>query len=206
MNLVLHLVALTATVLGSAMALPQARRLARHRNVEGVSSHWIGVSAVLNGWWFAYGIAQEIWLLLPVSAISGLMYLAIGAFYLRTTGRRGVRGIAVGAVLGMVPLPFLLLGGWTLAGVVIGTSFGLQLLPAVVAACRTRELAGVSGGTWTIGWLESVLWLGYGIGIADVALVSGGLVGALMSGIILARLALTGHLRVPVPALRFATE
>lgn len=207
MNLILHLIALSATVLGSAMAFPQARRLARHRTVEGVSAHWIGVSAALNGWWFAYGIAEEVWVLLPVSAISGIMYLVIGAFFLRTTGRRGLVGIAGGVALGMMPLPFLLAGGWALAGIAVGTSFGLQLLPAVLAACRSHLLAGVSGATWTIAWAESVLWLGYGVGIADLALISGGLVGAVMSGIILVRLAVTGHLtRTPLPArLRPAT-
>lgn len=190
----LDLLAITATIVGSAMALPQARRLARHRTVEGVSATWIGVSAALNGWWIAYAIAAGVWAVLPVSVISAVLYVTIGVFYLRTAGRRGVPAMLLGAaVLGMVPLPFLVARGWTVAGVAVGLCYGVQLLPAVVTAYRTRELSGISPSTWLIGWIESTLWLAFGVGIADPAVIAGGLTGATMSLAILVRLGATGH-------------
>jgi uncharacterized protein with PQ loop repeat len=194
MNLFLNVVAISATVLGSTMALPQARRLARHGRVEGVSAPWIGVSAALNLWWIAYALAESIWALLPVSAISVALYATIGVYFVRAASRSALPGLAFGAlVLGMAPLPFLLGGGWTTAGLAIGVSYGLQLLPAVITACRTRDLAGVSAGTWTIAWVEAMLWLAYGIGISDIALTAGGATGAVMSSVILVRLAVTGR-------------
>lgn len=194
MNLLLAFIALTATVLGSAMALPQARRLVRHGRVEGVSGPWIGVSAALNVWWMAYGVAEQVWVLLPVSGVSFVLYATIGVFFARSVGRRAFPGFVFGGVLGMVPLPFLLTSGWTAAGLVLGFSYGLQLAPAVVAACRTKDLAGVSAGTWGIAWAEALLWLVYGVGVGDIALTVGGAKGAFMSAVILGRLAATGHL------------
>jgi uncharacterized protein with PQ loop repeat len=193
-NIALNLIVVAATVLGSWMALPQTLRLVRTGRVEGVSAVWIGVSLAINAWWLTYGITADVLALVPVSAISLGLYGAMAVVYLRTVGRPGLAPMTAGAFgLGMIPLPFLVVGGWTLAAVAIGLAYGVQLLPAVVAACRTRDLAGVSAPTWLIAWVEAALWLVYGIGVADVALTSAGIVGVAMASIILARLALTGH-------------
>ena len=84
----------------------------------------------------------------------------------------------------MVPLPFLVVGGWELAGLAVGLCYGLQLLPAVVAVLRTRALAGVSAATWLIAWTESMLWLVYGLGVTDPALIVAGTIGVAMSTVI----------------------
>ena len=194
MNIVLNLIVVVATVIGSAMAFPQARRIARTRHVDGVSATWIGVSLAINGWWLAYGVAADIRALVPVSVISLLLYAVMAHYYLLTVGRRGFGGLALGVfVLGMVPLPFLLVGGWTLAGIAVGLSYGVQLLPAVVAAMRSSSLSGVSSTTWIIASVEATLWLVYGIAVADLAVILGGGVGVVMAGAILVRLAATGH-------------
>ena len=91
----------------------------------------------------------------------------------------------------MIPLPFLLVGGWQVAGVVIGFCYGLQLLPAVIAVMRSRALSGVSAATWWIAWVESMIWLVYAAAVTDVALIVAGTIGVVMSTIILTRLA--GH-------------
>ncbi len=194
MNLALNLLVVIATVLGSWMAFPQARRIARTRRVDGVSATWIGVSLSINCWWLTYGLVTGVWALVPVSTISLLLYGAMGLFFVRSVGRPALPGLALGALgLGMVPLPFLLIGGWELAGVAVGLSYGVQLLPAVVESLRSSVLSGVSSATWIIAFVESVLWLVYGVGVADVALTLAGVVGAAMSTVILVRLAITGH-------------
>lgn len=177
------------------MAFPQARRLARTRRVEGVSAVWIGVSLAINGWWLTYGLAAGVWALVPVSVVSLMLYTSMTVVYVGTVGRRALPPMAVGFfVLGMIPLPFLIIGGWQLAAVAVGLSYGVQLLPAVVSACRTRDLVGVSASTWLIAWVEAALWLVYGLlGVADIALTLAGIVGVVMASIILARLAITGH-------------
>lgn len=194
MDMVLNTIVVVATVLGSWMAFPQARRLVRTRRVEGVSAVWIGVSMAINAWWVVYAVAVELWALLPVSVLSLVLYTTMASTYLATVGRRSLAGLAVGALgLGMVPLPFLVVGGWTLAAVAIGLSYGVQLLPAVVASCRTSNLAGVSAATWLLAWAEASLWLVYGVGVADLAVGLAGAAGVTMASIILARLAVTGH-------------
>jgi uncharacterized protein with PQ loop repeat len=194
-DIILNLLVVVATVLGSWMAFPQARRLARTRRVEGVSAVWIGVSLAINGWWLTYGIAAGVWALVPVSVVSLMLYTSMAIVYIGTVGRPALPSMAVGFfVLGMIPLPFLVVGGWQLAAVAVGLSYGIQLLPAVVAACRTRDLVGVSASTWLIAWVEAALWLVYGLlGVADIALTLAGIVGVVMASIILARLAITGH-------------
>lgn len=195
MNLVLNILVVIATVLGSGMAFPQARRIVRTRRVDGVSATWIGVSVALNGWWLAYALSTSLWALVAVAFASVVVYSVMAVAYLASVGRAGVPGLAFGALgLGMIPLPFLVVGGWATAGVVVGLSYGIQLTPAVVAACRTRALAGVSAATWSIAWFESAIWLAYGWTIADMALLLAGIVGVVMSTVIIARLAVTGHL------------
>ena len=194
MPLLLNFLVVVATVLGSWMAFPQARRIARTRRVDGVSSTWIGVSLAINAWWLTYGLVAGVWALVPVSIISLLLYGVMAWFFVLSIGRAAVPGLALGAFgLGMVPLPFLLIGGWELAGVAVGLSYGVQLLPAVVASLRTSALSGVSSTTWIIASLESVLWLAYGLGVGDAALTLAGLVGVVMASVILVRLAITGH-------------
>ena len=193
MNLVLNLIVIAASVLGSGMALPQALKLARTQNVDGVSAVWIGVSVAVNVWWTIYALHESVWALLPVSTVSLALYAGMGYIYLRSVGRSSLPGFALGAfVLGMAPLPALLIAGWQAAGLAIGLSYGIQLAPAVVAAYRTTDLAGVSPGTWIISLVEALLWLAYGAMIADAALLAGGATGVLMATAILTRLAAVG--------------
>lgn len=201
MNVILNLIVVVATVLGSWMAFPQARRIARTRRVDGVSSTWIGVSLAINAWWLTYGLIVGVWALVPVSIVSLLLYGVMGWFFVRSVGRPALAGLALGVFgLGMVPLPFLIVGGWGLAGVAVGLSYGVQLLPAVVASLRTSVLSGVSSATWIIAFGEAALWLVYGLGVGDIALTLAGTVGMAFAAVILSRLAVTGHR--PFVALR----
>ena len=99
MNLVLNLIVVAASVLGSGMALPQAVKLARTRNVEGVSSAWIGVSMAINVWWTIYAVHESVWALLPVSTVSLVLYASMGLIYLRSVGRAALPGFALGALV-----------------------------------------------------------------------------------------------------------
>ena len=152
------------------------------------------MSLAINGWWLTYGLVAGVWAVVPLSIISLLLYGEMAWFYVASVGRPALPGLALGVFgLGMVPLPFLLVGGWELAGVAVGLSYGVQLLPAVVASLRTSELSGVSSTTWIIALVEAALWLVYGVGVSDIALTLAGLVGVVMASVILARLAVTGH-------------
>jgi uncharacterized protein with PQ loop repeat len=192
-----------ANVMGAGMAYPQASKLIRTGNTRGVSGVWAGVSLTMNIWWLAYGLSNGLWGLVPVSGVAAVLYVAIIVAYLGSAGRSAVGGVALGVfVLGMVPAPFLAVGGWTVAGLAIGLCYGMQLVPAVVAACRTRELHGVAPSTWIMAWVEAVIWVVYGLIVVDTALLAGGFSGAMMASLIIGRLVATGHqpfrLRRPV--------
>lgn len=194
MNLVLTVLAVAASVIGSGMAFPQALKLFRTRRTEGLSPTWIGVSMAINAWWTAYAIAESLWMLLPVSSVSLSMYAWIAVVFVRNAAGQRRSGLLVGVFgLGMAPLPVLIVAGWESAGIAIGLSYGLQLAPAVLAAFRTRELSGVSSLTWVLSFGEAILWLGYGVGVNDAALGVSGVVGIVLAGAILVRLELTGH-------------
>ena len=121
MSLLLTAIVVVATVLGSWMAFPQARRIARTRRVDGVSAAWIGVSVAINAWWLTYGLAVGVWALVPVSVVSLALYGVMAWFFVASVGRPALPGLAIGLLgLGMVPLPFLIVGGWELAGVAVG--------------------------------------------------------------------------------------
>ncbi len=196
-----------ANVMGAGMAYPQASKLIRTGNTRGVSGVWAGVSLTMNIWWLAYGLANGLWGLVPVSGVAAVIYVAIIIAYIRSAGPGALGGVLGGAlILGMIPAPFLAFGGWTVAGLAIGLCYGLQLVPAVVATCRTRELNGVAPTTWIMAWVEAVIWTAYGLFVVDSALLAGGISGAVMASLILGRLALTGHrpFRIPRPTRALA--
>lgn len=183
-----------ANLLGAAVATPQAIRLFRLRRVEGVSSAWVGISLGINAWWIAYGVGagDSSWAMIPVGAISVTAYLVIGLALVRFSHRprRSVLvGLAVPAVIGsIVPLPALYLGGWPATGVVLGAVYGVQLLPAVIAVYRARDLTGVSVTTWVMTWSEALLWGLYGIGPRDAGILTFAATGLVMSTAVLVAL------------------
>lgn len=192
--LVMTSVVLAANVLGAGMAYPQARKLVRTRRTEGVSTVWIGISMAMNAWWVVYGLVAGVWALLPVSGVSFILYATIGWIMLRAVGRGVLGGIALGLLgLGLLPVPFLVAGGWVLAGGVIGLGYGIQLAPAVIGSYRRSDLSGVAAGTWVIALVEAVLWLLYGSYVGDPALLAGGVSGVAMAGLILGRLTWIWH-------------
>lgn len=194
MTILIITLVVIANVLGSAMAYPQAAKLLRTGNPEGVSAIWAGVSVSMNMWWLVYGVANSLWGLVPTSAIATALYAVIVVAFVRSVGRSAFGGLAFGAlVFGLVPLPVLLVAGWSAAGVTIGLCYGMQLLPAVVAAFRTTDLSGVAAGTWIMAWVEGAIWGAYGLFVVDGALLIGGVAGVSMATLMLVRLAMTGH-------------
>ncbi|MEL6890272.1 MAG: hypothetical protein AAFP84_01645 [Actinomycetota bacterium] len=203
-HVTLTLLIVVANVLGAGMAFPQALRLARTRRTDGVSGVWAGISIAMNGWWLVYGVAERLWGLVPTSAVAAVIYVFIAVTIVRVDGgaaRRSTVGrLVLGLGLGTAPLPFLALGGWPVAGIAIGLGYGLQLLPAVIAAYRSRELGGIAPGTWIMAWIESAIWVVYGVVVVDPALLVGGTSGVVFPTLLLARLAVTGHRPFRLPA------
>lgn len=188
-SLALLVLLVLANVFGVGMIVPQVMRLRRLRTADGLSGVWLGIGVALNGWWIAYAWATVLWGALPVAVGSMALYAVLAVYFIRYLGWAGARSLAVGAFgLGMVPLPFLLGGGWSAAGVAIGMSYGVQFFPAAWSAMRSSGLDGIAPTTWVMAWIEGLIWVIYGAPRADPALVLGGAGAVVASSIILLRL------------------
>lgn len=185
------LVVISANLLGAAMAAPQALKLRRTRRPDGVSVPWAAISATVNAWWGVYGIGVGDWGIVPVSIVSVLAYLTITYYLVRLTGsnpRRLLPAAASVLAISAVPVATLVLSGWTTTGLVLGTLYGIQLAPAVVAVYRVVDVAGVSLATWLIAFAEAALWGVYGFSRLDLGLLALSITGLFMSSLVLARL------------------
>ena len=183
-----------ANVLGVAMIVPQVLRLYRLRSSAGVSSTWIGVGFAMNVWWVAYGTAESLWGMVPVSVVGALLYSIIGTQLRALDGPRSLIPLwRAGFVTAVVPLSMLILGGWAATGLSLGLIYGVLFAPAAVAAFRSSDLRGVSRATWVMAFGEALIWFFYGRSQADIALIVGGAGGSIMSALILFRLVVTAR-------------
>ncbi len=189
-SLALTLLLVVANVLGAGMIVPQAVRLHRRGQTDGLSGVWVGVGIALNLWWTAYALHGQLWGLLPVSTVAASLYLTIAFQYRHIAGPSAGRPLLIGfAGSAAVPLVGLAVGGWQGAGLAIGLSYGLQFLPAAAAAIRANHVGGISPATWTMAAIEAVIWLVYGATTQDPALIVGGFGGTVMAMVILVRVA-----------------
>ena len=189
----LTLVIVAANLLGGFMAVPQARHVLRSRNTSGVSLVWAAMSATVNAWWLAYGVAIGNLAILPVSVVSVTVYLVIAWSVVRMSaqpsGRRVAAALGAAAAVSIVPLAAVVIVGWLTAGVVLGALYGVQLAPAVISAYRSTDVSGVSGTPWTIALAAAALWGVYGVAGRDAGIVTLSATGVLMSTLVLVRLA-----------------
>lgn len=178
-----------ANVAGAGMIVPQVVRLHRHRIVEGLSSAWVGVGLTMNLWWLAYAANEGLWGIVPVSLTGFALYVIIASQLSRIVGVEVLHPVAIGGLaIGVVPIPFLVIGGWPAAGLAVGLCYGVQFAPAVLTALRSQHVDGMSPTTWVLAWIEAAVWLSYGAATKDAALLVGGAGGTLMASVILARM------------------
>lgn len=189
---VLTLIVIAANVLGSVMALPQAIAIVRTRNTLGISPTWVAISTTINVWWAAYGFGIADKAIIPVAVVSFGAYAVIAVALVRlspATLRASARAIAAAtAAVAVIPLLALLAGGWSAAGITLGALYAAQLTPAVVTVYRAHDVSGVSAATWTIAWVEALLWGAYGIPKLDAGLMTLSATGVVMASLVLVRL------------------
>ena len=184
-----------ANILGAMMAVPQAARAIRTRQVAGVSAVWVGISIAANAWWIAYGLGTGSMAVVPVAVVATAGYVLIAWALLATGAPSPVRGQLLGSIGAIAPWPALVLAfsGWAAVGVLLGLLYGIQLIPAVGAAYGTHSIGGVAPTTWVLAWAEALLFGVYGFAVADAGLIVLGVCGLLGSSAILARIAWTAR-------------
>lgn len=149
------------------------------------------MGATINLWWALYGGGIREWAIIPVSLISVMVYTTVAYALVRYSelGRGTVlRRLFRGSTVGLVPLAALAVAGWTVTGIVLGTLYAVQLIPAVTTAYRADDVSGVSATTWTCTLAEALLWGAYALPARDLGLTALAITGTTMSALVLARL------------------
>jgi hypothetical protein len=157
--------------------VPQIRKLRRTGDTAGLSTPWAVLTGINNAAWFGYFAASRYWFALVPSSSASLLGGGLGIMLQR---RHPLRRRAV-----------LLIAGWVaviagaaavdrrLLGAVLTVAFLIQVVPAVVAAYRTRHPTGISRGTWRLILAEVACWAVFGAANRDGPLVVLGTTGML---------------------------
>lgn len=163
-----EIVGWVAAFVGTVLGLPQVVRLARTRNVEGLSLPFWQLILALNIAWTSHGIILVKASLIVPNVLGLASTLAILIMMARELGRP----------LGRVFLPGVLIAAAMIAvDLVLGTAaYGVVAMwPALIAnAGQTLELVrsprvtGVSPVFLIGGVLNQALWLGWGLLVPDV--------------------------------------
>ena len=192
---------LVAAVLAVPQFLPQLVRVRRAGTTAGVSWSWAALTSVNNAAWLGYFALSGFWTALvpaiSATAASGLLAVELA--------RRGG---------GMPKLPMVLTSVWAVVLLTAGVAFGraglgsalavaflLQVTPSVWTVYRSRDMAGVSRGTWLLIFGELLCWGMFGIHEADPRLIVLGATGVIASLLVLARVSWPRADRAPVTHL-----
>ena len=177
-----ELLAWSATLLAVAGVVPQVRRLARCRDLAGVSVLGPMIGLVSELTWTAYLLDAELW----AAAVGPVMMLATNAALLVAALRAGGRfggAMAAAALWGIGMTVIGLAGGRATVGTALGVAYAIQVGPCVWSAYRTAAPTGMATTAWLAHLGEGVLWAAYGASRGEHALV---LVGLVESGAALA--------------------
>lgn len=182
-----------ATIGTVTFLIPQIVKLVRTRDSEGVSSTWPALGFVTNVGWFAYVIAQALWVAIVAPFVTFISY-GVTLWALARTGRdltgSSLRGLAWAGLLSATTV----IAGWDALGVVLGLSYAVMLAPSIWTAYRTPDPSGISPGTWWIGLAEALLWGYYGLYHADAGIITFGVVGIVGCSLMLVRYHTTRNL------------
>lgn len=170
-----------ALVLISGM--PQAIRLIRTRDTEGVASWTYTLWTSVAIWWCAWGLSVPAW---PTTVANALAIPVLGTSVLVLAPGRVQLGMIV------VSIPAAALCAWLVPGVALTIASGLLLLltvPSIIAVARPHaNVSGVSAATWLLVLVTNLLWVMFDLGIGQPGAAFPSAVGAVGALVILVRL------------------
>lgn len=162
-----EIVGWAAAVAGTVLGLPQAIRLIRTRNVEGLSLPAWQLILILNVIWTSHGILLGKPNMIVPNTLGLVSTLPILTLMSRALGRRLVRVVLPSLVLSAVII---------VVDVVLGSvAFGfVAIWPALAAnvgqaleLIRSPRVVGVSPTFLIVGAINQVLWLSWGLLVPD---------------------------------------
>jgi uncharacterized protein with PQ loop repeat len=195
-----HAGAVTAVAVLGAMAVgssllfvwPQVVKLARTRDIDGISlpsTQWAMVGYLL---WVAYGLPEGLPFVVLANAQAVVGFGAVVVLVNRQ--ERVPRRVRQVAGIGLVVLVLVAIGA---PSVVVG---GLAILagasgfvPQAIVALRDPDLSGLSIATYLLIALSTTVWAAYGVAEADPILVAPTVLILPCSLLIAGRIVLTGR-------------
>jgi uncharacterized protein with PQ loop repeat len=171
-------------VLTVAIVIPQAVRLIKTRDANGLS-----VAGLFNGTvgyvaWVAYLSVQEHWIAMAATAVAAVVWAATAAY---VAAKQGITRPAVTSTAGYATtLATLAMIDLTVFGVVLSLGAVWSGIPSVHTAWRAEQISGISVSTWVVYIAESLSWLAWALVEKDFVV---GLYGVLATGVGLAIIA-----------------
>lgn len=169
--------------------LPQLLRVRRLGAAAGVSWSWAALAAVNNLAWAVYfvwsGVPSGLVAVLSCALVAGLLTHSLT----RVSGGVDPRLVAGVAVWVAVMALAGLLGGRLGLGAAMNVALIVQVAPSVVTAWRSRDVSGVSVGTWLLVMGELTCFGLFGLATGDLTLLLLGVVGDAAGLLMLARVA-----------------
>ena len=183
-----------ATLLATAGALPQLRRVNRTGDTSGVSLAMITLNIASEVGWFIHLSGRGSWAAVPTCVVIVIVYGALLAT-LVNAGARSSSALVAGALwVGCLSGSWVAIGPAALAALLAVTKV-IQSVPPVWTAWRTRRPSGISTATWCAAVVEGLLWALYGVTRHDPALVTLGATGTVAGLAVLARVTSDGTRR-----------
>ncbi|HGG56724.1 MAG TPA: PQ-loop repeat-containing protein [Nannocystis exedens] len=180
----IEIVGALAFVASAVAILPQARRVLRTGETGGVSPDWAMLGAISTAAWTIYTALRGLWWATVADAIASASYLITVAALVR---RAAVPRWWAAALWAGLFVAAATTGGLNLVGAVLSVAFVVQITPSIVVAFRSDEVDGISSATWMLVAFEGALWLAYGVGRNDNAVVAFGAIALLAGTTILLR-------------------
>ena len=154
------------TVIGLVRAMPQFVRLARTKDVHGISLDAVATSSVVSAAWATYGLMTEQLAVALASGLSSLVFALISILALRY-GRRLIElrsaPIALVIFAGVVSMT-----GDEGLGVILMVGALAANTPQVIAAYKEPNLSGISPSTWGLTASDGATWMMYGAIAGDM--------------------------------------
>jgi MtN3 and saliva related transmembrane protein len=171
-----------AGILTLAAGLPQAFKLLRTRNTEGVASWTYVLWTLVAIWWTGWGLAVHAW---PTFVINALCIPILGLSAVLLGPSRVQYGLLIASVPACIVLSIV--SPFSVLLVASGLLLAFSVPSAVVALKAGSDLSGVAVGTWALVVLNNILWLVFDIGIHQPFAGVAGMITATLAAIVIAR-------------------
>ncbi len=201
MQTVFALLPLVAAFLAVPQFLPQLARVRRVGTTAGVSWSWAALTSVNNAAWLVYFALSGFWTALVPAVSAAVLSGQLAVVLARRSGGVPRRPMVLASVWAVMLLTAAAAFGRTGLGSALAVAFLLQVTPSVWTVYRSRDMAGVSRGTWLLIFGELLCWGVFGIHEADPRLIALGATGVVASLLVLARVSWPRADRAPVTHL-----